>query len=132
MKKLMFVFLIACFAMVVTSCADNSPEGVVTKAAKFLQEKDYKAYVDLFQFKDESDAEKVKEKKAGIVQMLTEKAEKKPEDMTFKSFEIVEKEIGENSAKFKVKFIRENGTEKIQSMDLIKNDDGKWKLDAGK
>jgi len=128
----MFAFLIACFAMVVTSCADNSPEGVVTKAAKFLQEKDYKAYVDLFQFKDESDAEKVKEKKAGIVQMLTEKAEKKPEDMTFKSFEIVEKEIGENSAKFKVKFIRENGTEKIQSMDLIKNDDGKWKLDAGK
>lgn len=128
----MFVFLIACFAMVVTSCADNSPEGVVTKAAKFLQEKDYKAYVDLFQFKDESDAEKVKEKKAGIVQMLTEKAEKKPEDMTFKSFEIVEKEIGENSAKFKVKFIRENGTEKIQSMDLIKNEDGKWKLDAGK
>ena len=132
MKKLMFAFLIACFAMVVTSCADNSPEGVVTKAAKFLQEKDYKAYVDLFQFKDESDAEKVKEKKAGIVQMLTEKAEKKPEDMTFKSFEIVEKEIGENSAKFKVKFIRENGTEKIQSMDLIKNDEGKWKLDAGK
>ena len=132
MKKLMFVFLIACFAMVVTSCADNSPEGVVTKAAKFLQEKDYKAYVDLFQFKDESDAEKVKEKKAGIVQMLTEKAEREPEDMTFKSFEIVEKEIGENSAKFKVKFIRENGTEKIQSMDLIKNDDGKWKLDAGK
>jgi hypothetical protein len=132
MKKLMFAFLIACFAMVVTSCSDNSPEGVVTKAAKFLQEKDYKAYVDLFQFKDESDAEKVKEKKAGIVQMLTEKAEKKPEDMTFKSFEIVEKEIGENSAKFKVKFIRENGTEKIQSMDLIKNDDGKWKLDAGK
>ncbi len=132
MKKLMFAFLIACFAMVVTSCADNSPEGVVTKAAKFLQEKDYKAYVDLFQFKDESDAEKVKEKKAGIVQMLTEKAEKKPEDMTFKSFEIVEKKIGENSAKFKVKFIRENGTEKIQSMDLIKNDDGKWKLDAGK
>jgi hypothetical protein len=132
MKKLMFAFLIACFAMVVTSCTDNSPEGVVTKAAKFLQEKDYKAYVDLFQFKDESDAEKVKEKKAGIVQMLTEKAEKKPEDMTFKSFEIVEKEIGENSAKFKVKFIRENGTEKIQSMDLIKNDDGKWKLDAGK
>lgn len=128
----MFAFLIACFAMVVTSCADNSPEGVVTKAAKFLQEKDYKAYVDLFQFKDESDAEKVKEKKAGIVQMLTEKAEKKPEDMTFKSFEIVEKEIGENSAKFKVKFIRENGTEKIQSMDLIKNDEGKWKLDAGK
>lgn len=128
----MFAFLIACFAMVVTSCADNSPEGVVTKAAKFLQEKDYKAYVDLFQFKDESDAEKVKEKKAGIVQMLTEKAEKKPEDMTFKSFEIVEKEIGENSAKFKVKFIRENGTEKIQSMDLIKNEDGKWKLDAGK
>ena len=132
MKKLMFAFLIACFAMVVTSCADNSPEGVVTKAAKFLQEKDYKAYVDLFQFKDESDAEKVKEKKAGIVQMLTEKAEKNPEDMTFKSFEIVEKEIGENSAKFKVKFIRENGTEKIQTMDLIKNDDGKWKLDAGK
>ena len=132
MKKLMFAFLIACFAIVVTSCADNSPEGVVTKAAKFLQEKDYKAYVDLFQFKDESDAEKVKEKKAGIVQMLTEKAEKKPEDMTFKSFEIVEKEIGENSAKFKVKFIRENGTEKIQSMDLIKNEDGKWKLDAGK
>lgn len=132
MKKLMFAFLIACFAMVVTSCADNSPEGVVTKAAKFLQEKDYKAYVDLFQFKDESDAEKVKEKKAGIVQMLTEKAEKKPEDMTFKSFEIVEKEIGENSAKFKVKFIREKGTEKIQSMDLIKNEDGKWKLDAGK
>lgn len=132
MKKLMFAFLIACFAMVVTSCADNSPEGVVTKAAKFLQEKDYKAYVDLFQFKDESDAEKVKEKKAGIVQMLTEKAEKKPEDMTFKSFEIVEKEIGKNSAKFKVKFIRENGTEKIQSMDLIKNEDGKWKLDAGK
>jgi hypothetical protein len=132
MKKLMFAFLIACFAMVVTSCSDNSPEGVVTKAAKFLQEKDYKAYVDLFQFKDESDAEKVKEKKAGIVQMLTEKAEKKPEDMTFKSFEIVEKEIGENSAKFKVKFIRENGTEKIQSMDLIKNEDGKWKLDAGK
>ena len=132
MKKLMFAFLIACFAMVVTSCTDNSPEGVVTKAAKFLQEKDYKAYVDLFQFKDESDAEKVKEKKAGIVQMLTEKAEKKPEDMTFKSFEIVEKEIGENSAKFKVKFIRENGTEKIQSMDLIKNEDGKWKLDAGK
>ncbi len=128
----MFAFLIACFAMVVTSCSDNSPEGVVTKAAKLLQEKDYKAYVDLFQFKDESDAEKVKEKKAGIVQMLTEKAEKKPEDMTFKSFEIVEKEIGENSAKFKVKFIRENGTEKIQSMDLIKNDDGKWKLDAGK
>ncbi len=132
MKKLMFAFLIACFAMVVTSCADNSPEGVVTKAAKLLQEKDYKAYVDLFQFKDESDAEKVKEKKAGIVQMLTEKAEKKPEDMTFKSFEIVEKEIGENSANFKVKFIRENGTEKIQSMDLIKNEDGKWKLDAGK
>jgi hypothetical protein len=132
MKKLMFAFLIACFAMVVTSCADNSPEGVVTKAAKLLQEKDYKAYVDLFQFKDESDAEKVKEKKAGIVQMLTEKAEKNPEDMTFKSFEIVEKEIGENSAKFKVKFIRENGTEKIQSMDLIKNEDGKWKLDAGK
>ena len=132
MKKLMFAFLIACFAMVVTSCADNSPEGVVTKAAKLLQEKDYKAYVDLFQFKDESDAEKVKEKKAGIVQMLTEKAEKNPEDITFKSFEIVEKEIGENSAKFKVKFIRENGTEKIQSMDLIKNEDGKWKLDAGK
>lgn len=128
----MFAFLIACFAMVVTSCSDNSPEGVVTKAAKLLQEKDYKAYVDLFQFKDESDAEKVKEKKAGIVQMLTEKAEKNPEDMTFKSFEIVEKKIGENSAKFKVKFIRENGTEKIQSMDLIKNEDGKWKLDAGK
>lgn len=132
MKKLFFAFAVACLAMVMTSCADNSPEGVVTKAAKFLQEKDYQSYVDLFQFKDESDAEKLKEKKAGIVGMLNEKAEKNPADMSFKSFEIVEKEIEENSAKFKVKFIREDGSEKIQSMDLIKNEDGKWKLDAGK
>lgn len=132
MKKLLFAFTIGCLAMVMTSCADNSPEGVVTKAAKFLQEKDYQSYVDLFQFKDESDAEKVKQKKAGIVSMLTEKAEKSPDQMNFKSFEIVEKEIGENSAKFKVKFIREDGSEKVQTMDLIKNEDGKWKLDAGK
>lgn len=137
MKKLC-VFFAACVCMMMLfacSSATSTPEGTVKKAIKCLEEKDYEGYVDLMQFKnaDELTKEQLSAKKTQIIAILQEKGSKEIDAKGgIKEYTLEEPRIEEDKAEIKALITYGNGDTKKQKFNLVKNDKGEWKLDAGK
>lgn len=129
MKKL-FATMTVCLMMValMSSCGDsNTPEAVASKAVECMMKKDFKGLVDLTALSDQE--------KAGVVQLLEEKGSKKLDQQGgIKSFEIVDQQIDEKdgTATVKVKYVYGNGDDDTDTMQLIKGEDGQWKLSTKK
>ncbi len=134
MKKIFLIAVVAVLALAYTSCTGNdTPTQLCEKALKCIQEKDYDGYLKLVQFKDEGDAEKMKQKTEQFRSLLEDKMNKQLEEKQgIKDFKVLEEKIEENKAKVKYQLTWGDGTETTDDMQLIKNSNGKWMLDADK
>lgn len=126
MKKILVTFMIGCMTMFMASCSDNTPRGVAQQAIKCLMEEDYKGYIDLIDIPED--------KKEGYALLYEEKIAKHSQTVKIKSFEIVDEQVDEKAgtAQITVEFINGDGKEQKDRIDLVKNDEGKWKIKAGK
>lgn len=130
MKKILIAFVIGCMTIVMTSCIDNSPKGVVKQGVECLMKKDYKGYVELLDIPDKEQ----EKSKAELAQLLEEKASKRPEIVDIKSYEFFDEQIDEETgtAFITLKVIDSNGKEEEGRVNLVKNDKGEWKIKFGK
>lgn len=136
MRKMISI-VVTCLCMaLLTACSSDqaTPEGTVTKAIKYLMEKDYQGYADLIQFKnaDQLTKEQLEAKKTQVIAILQDKYTKQVESKGgIKSFDVQPAEIDGEQAKVKATITYNNDETKDQNFDLVKIDD-KWMLDAGK
>lgn len=135
MKRFFKLAALAVVALVATSCgSDNSPKGVAEKAVACIQEKNYEGYVDLMYIR-EKEGENIEEQKKAFAEMLKSKADKQFEKREgIKAYEVTGETVDEDgqSAKVDMKITYGNGEEETQTLPLRKDDNGDWKLDAGK
>lgn len=135
MKKIATLVCAAFAALIMASCSNNSPEGVVKDTMKCYQNNDYKGMIDNMDFSSQNiEPEKVEEAKKQMAAIMEEKFPKAMElKGKLKEFKIVNVEMGEdgNTATVEVEETWEkdgdskNETEKIR---LSKDKDGNWKL----
>lgn len=131
MKKTIKTWAMAALALALWSCS-NSPSGVAKKAMGCMQDKDYKGYLELV---DMGGKELTDEQKDEYASLLDNKASAELDKKDgIKSYEVTDETIAEDgkTATVKVTTVYGDGTEKTQDMKLKKNDDGDWKIDAGK
>ena len=136
MKKSLFgIFGLLVMTLCFWSCgSNNTPTKVVEKSIEYVQDKNYEAYVELIQI-EEKGGKTVEEQKKQLVALLQGKL-----DMTLESkqglasCEILSEEIAEdgNTAVVKTKITYGDGSTDDQKFKLLKNEDGKWKLNAQK
>lgn len=135
MKKIfMFIVLLAA-TFTLTSCGfGNSPEGVAEKGLKYLKNGDYESFVDLCYLKSE-DGESAENQKQMLVALLKEKASKNPEAQDIDDFEVLsstENQDGNKAVvKYKIKY-NSKGEYETETMNLVKDDNGDWKINLGK
>lgn len=127
------LFVIA--AMMVGCAADESPKGVVEKATKCLQDKDYEGYVNMLYGSSEQGekAEKAKQFMVEMIKHSMEKAEKE-NGKTIKSFDVQTETISEDGMKAEVemKVLFSNGDEESETVKLKKEENGKWRINLGR
>lgn len=135
MKKTFFSLLaVMTIALLMCSCSGvggNTPTKVVEKSIKYIQEKNYEAYVDLIEFKEGSSQEDKEQFVAflgGKVDMTLEKKQ------GLASYEIISEEISEDGASAVVvaNITYGDGSSKEDKMKLIKNAEGEWKISMDK
>ena len=135
MKKTFFsLFAVMAMTLIMCSCGGgggNTPTKVVEKSIKYIQEKNYEAYVDLIEFKEGSSQEDKEQFVAflgGKVDMTLEKKQ------GLASYEIISEEISEDGASAVVvaNITYGDGSSKEDKMKLIKNADGEWKISMDK
>ena len=132
MKKLLSLLFVCTLVCVLAACGGgNSPEGVATKAMTSLMENDYKAYVDLMQFKDDRKlSDEQRDELAGIVESKMSKKFSRHGDI--KDFKIGTPKVEEDKAVVPVDLTFGDGTTGQETIKVVKNSKGDWKLDAGK
>ena len=135
MKKTFFSLLaVMAIALLMCSCGGvggNTPTKVVEKSIKYIQGKNYEAYVDLIEFKEGSSQEDKEQFVAflgGKVDMTLEKKQ------GLASYEIISEEISEDGASAVVvaNITYGDGSSKEDKMKLIKNAEGEWKISMDK
>ena len=136
MKKILFVAVMCLFAVMFSGCGGaKTPKDVAEKSIKCLKNKDYKGYVELVSLKDEAkmsseELKKSREQMAVLLEStISSEVDKKG---GIDSYEIGEETIDEDEAKVKATIKYGDGSEKESTVKLKKNEDGDWKIDAGK
>lgn len=138
MKKLMTILAAGAFALLVSSCGGNSPEGVVKKAIDAVLDGDGDTYVELIEIFDEGEwdgTEKQREKQMAKAARAIEKAAKKmakaDDDEQVDDYEIIDVSVDnddEDKAEVEVKFTMKNGDTDKKTVRVVRNTDGKWLL----
>ena len=136
MKKILFVAVMCLFAVMFSGCGGaKTPKDVAEKSIKCLKNKDYKGYVELVSLKDEAkmSSEELKKSREQMAVLLESKISSEVDKKGgIDSYEIGEETIDEDEAKVKATIKVGDGTEKESTIKLKKNEDGDWKIDAGK
>ena len=136
MKKLLSISVFRFMAFFMFSCGGGStPKAVAEQAVKCIQSQDYKGYIDLTNLNDnENMTSEEKEKSKEQLALLLEDKGKKEYDRKqgIKDYEINDETIDGDKATVKVKIIYGNGEEKEETMSLVKNKDGKWRIPLNK
>ena len=136
MKKILFVAVMCLFAVMFSGCGGaKTPKDVAEKSIKCLKNKDYKGYVELVSLKDEakmSSAELKKSREQMAVLLESKISSEVDKKGGIDSYEIGEETIDEDEAKVKATIKYGDGSEKESTIKLKKNEDGDWKIDAGK
>lgn len=136
MKKILFVAVMCLFAVMFSGCGGaKTPKDVAEKSIKCLKNKDYKGYVELVSLKDEAkmSSEEVKKSREQMAVLLESKISSEVDKKGgIDSYVIGEETIDEDEAKVKAKIKYGDGSEKESTIKLKKNEDGDWKIDAGK
>ena len=136
MKKILFVAVMCLFAVIFSGCGGaKTPKDVAEKSIKCLKNKDYKGYVELVSLKDEAkmSSEELKKSREQMAVLLESKISSEVDKKGgIDSYEIGEETIDEDEAKVKATIKYGDGSEKESTIKLKKNEDGDWKIDAGK
>ena len=136
MKKILFVAVMCLFAVMFSDCGGaKTPKDVAEKSIKCLKNKDYKGYVELVSLKDEAkmSSEELKKSREQMAVLLESKISSEVDKKGgIDSYEIGEETIDEDEAKVKATIKYGDGSEKESTIKLKKNEDGDWKIDAGK
>lgn len=136
MKKILFVAVMCLFAVMFSGCGGaKTPKDVAEKSIKCLKNKDYKGYVELVSLKDEAkmSSEELKKSREQMAVLLESKISSEVNKKGgIDSYEIGEETIDEDEAKVKATIKYGDGSEKESTIKLKKNEDGDWKIDAGK
>lgn len=136
MKKILFVAVMCLFAVMFSGCGGaKTPKDVAEKSIKCLKNKDYKGYVELVSLKDEAkmSSEELKKSQEQMAVLLESKISSEVDKKGgIDSYVIGEETIDEDEAKVKATIKYGDGSEKESTIKLKKNEDGDWKIDAGK
>ena len=136
MKKILFVAVMCLFAVMFSGCGGaKTPKDVAEKSIKCLKNKDYKGYVELVSLKDEAkmSSEELKKSREQMAVLIESKISSEVDKKGgIDSYEIGEETIDEDEAKVKATIKYGDGSEKESTIKLKKNEDGDWKIDAGK
>ena len=136
MKKILFVAVMCLFAVMFSGCGGaKTPKDVAEKSIKCLKNKEYKGYVELVSLKDEAkmSSEELKKSREQMAVLLESKISSEVDKKGgIDSYEIGEETIDEDEAKVKATIKYGDGSEKESTIKLKKNEDGDWKIDAGK
>ncbi len=136
MKKILFVAVMCLFAVMFSGCGGaKTPKDVAEKSIKCLKNKDYKGYVELVSLKDEAkmSSEELKKSREQMAVLLESKISSEVDKKGgIDSYVIGEETIDEDEAKVKATIKYGDGSEKESTIKLKKNEDGDWKIDAGK
>ena len=136
MKKILFVAVMCLFAVMFSGCGGaKTPKDVAEKSIKCLKNKDYKGYVELVSLKDEAkmSSEELKKSREQMAVLLESKISSEVDKKGgIDSYEIGEETIDGDEAKVKATIKYGDGSEKESTIKLKKNEDGDWKIDAGK
>ena len=136
MKKILFVAVMCLFAVMFSGCGGaKTPKDVAEKSIKCLKNKDYKGYVELVSLKDEAkmSSEELKKSREQMAVLLESKISSEVDKKGgIDSYEIGEETIDEDEAKVKATIKYGDGSEIESTIKLKKNEDGDWKIDAGK
>ncbi|MBQ8774428.1 MAG: DUF4878 domain-containing protein [Alistipes sp.] len=130
MKKLVALFAVVAAVFAVSCSSPATPGEVAVNIYELIADGKYEAVAEEFHY-DSEDANEVAEAKALIVSLCKEKAAPQIEAKGgLASAEVVDEVVAEdgNTAKATVKFVYGNGEEDTQKVDLVKNDDGDWKV----
>ena len=136
MKKTFFsLFAVMAMTLIMCSCGGgggNTPTKVVEKSIKYIQEKNYEAYVDLIEFKEEQNSKEDKEQFVEFLEGMFEMTLEKKQGLA--SYEIISEEISEDGASAVVvaNITYGDGSSKEDKMKLIKNAEGEWKISMDK
>ncbi|MBR4161209.1 MAG: DUF4878 domain-containing protein [Bacteroidaceae bacterium] len=135
MKKTFFsLFAVMAMTLMMFSCGGggNTPTKVVEKSIKYIQDKDYAAYVDLIEFKEEQNSKEDKEQFVEFLEGMFEMTLEKKQGLA--SYEIISEEISEdgNSAVVVANITYGDGSSDEDKMKLIKNAEGEWKISMNK
>lgn len=135
MKKTFFsLFAVMAMTLMMFSCGGggNTPTKVVEKSIKYIQDKDYAAYVDLIEFKEEQNSKEDKEQFVEFLEGMFEMTLEKKQGLA--SYEIISEEISEdgNSAVVVANITYGDGSSDEDKMKLIKNAKGEWKISMNK
>ena len=135
MKKTFFsLFAVMAMTLMMFSCGGggNTPTKVVEKSIKYIQDKDYAAYVDLIEFKEEQNSKEDKEQFVEFLEGMFEMTLEKKQGLA--SYEIISEEISEdgNSAVVVANITYGDGSSDEDKMKLIKNSEGEWKISMNK
>lgn len=136
MKKILLVAVMCLFAVMFSGCGGaKTPKDVAEKSIKCLKNKDYKGYVELVSLKDEAkmSSEELKKSREQMAVLLESKISSEVDKKGgIDSYVIGEETIDEDEAKVKATIKYGDGSEKESTIKLKKNEDGDWKIDAGK
>ena len=136
MKTILFVAVMCLFAVMFSGCGGaKTPKDVAEKSIKCLKNKDYKGYVELVSLKDEAkmSSEELKKSREQMAVLLESKISSEVDKKGgIDSYEIGEETIDDDEAKVKATIKYGDGSEKESTIKLKKNEDGDWKIDAGK
>lgn len=134
MKKLsgIVAFLMALFMM--GACSSNSPKAVVEKAMDCIMDKDFDGYVEFINItpKEGEDIAAQKKMLAGMLQDKYARSVEKKGGL--KSYEIVSEEVAGDgkTAVVAIRVTYGDGEAKEDTIKMMKDDGGNWKMDAGK
>lgn len=130
----MFFALVMSLFVLGACGGSNSPKDVAKEVVECLKEKDFEGYAEMVHFTSEN-SEEVEAQKKMIVSMLQDKYAKTVEKKGgIVSYEILSEEIEPdgNKAVVGISIKYGNGDVKEDNIKLVKDGDGKWKVDAGK
>ena len=129
MKKFFLAMMFCVLAGVLASCSSNSPRGVAEKSLDCIIHEDYRGYFDYVYFPEDK-----KQEKEGYIAMIEEKVRKNKENgraitnQKIVSYKFISEEINEEAGVAKEIFevTYDNGRTKQETVDLKKEEDGKW------
>ena len=134
MKKFMTIALMGIIACVMVACSSgNSPKGTVEKYTEAIIKGDYRTALEQVAFK--GTPEEVAQKRERYATLCEDKVKngQKDKDKLVK-YEITDEQIDEENgtATVTATLTYADDHTKEDTMKLIKDEDGKWLIDAGK